>query len=120
VSFPIVLTHGSPTRLGEVAAAGVSHIRLGHANWNEELVDGQIVAERAQLDAAAAHRLLGWVWLGTVREDPLLTKIVKGLEGHPGSVRGRAGTSRRGGRCPPRRSRARTSGSSNSTPGTPS
>jgi hypothetical protein len=85
VSFPIVLSHGPPAaRLGEVAAAGVSHIRLGHAGWNEELVEGQVAAERAQLDAAAAHGVLGWVWLGKVREDPLLTRIVNGLKGHPG------------------------------------
>jgi hypothetical protein len=83
VSFPIVLSHGPPAgRLGEVAAAGVSHIRLGHAGWSEELVDGQVAAERAQLDAAAAHGLRGWVWLGKVQGDPLLSKIVNGLKGH--------------------------------------
>jgi hypothetical protein len=84
VSFPIVLAHGPPAgRLGEVAAAGVSHIRLGHANWTIELVDGQVAAERAALDAAAAHGLQGWVWLGKAVDDPLLTRIVEGLERHP-------------------------------------
>ncbi len=93
MSFPIVLSHGPPAaRLGEVAAAGVSHIRTGHAGWNEELVDGQIAAERAVLDSAVAHGLRCWVWLGKVPSLPaepsanhrLLTKIVGGLAGHPG------------------------------------
>jgi hypothetical protein len=85
VSFPIVLSHGPPSgRLGEVAAAGVSHVRLGHDRWSVELADGQVAAERAKLDAARQHGLRGWVWLGKVRDDPLLTTIVNGLKGHPG------------------------------------
>lgn len=74
--------------MARVAAAGVTHVRLGHAGWDEELVDGQVAAERAQLDAAHAHGLRGWVWLGKAPRIPpgdrLLTAIVNGLKTHPG------------------------------------
>jgi hypothetical protein len=67
-------------------------IRTGHADWNEELIAGQVQAERAQLDAAAAHGLQAWLWLGNVpnlaptpaANDRLLTAIVNGLKGHRG------------------------------------
>jgi hypothetical protein len=71
-----------------VAAAGVTHVRLGHAQWEEELVEGQVAAERARLDAVRTHGLRGWVWLGKAPRVPpnerLLTAIVDGLKGHPG------------------------------------
>lgn len=66
----------------------MTHVRLGHAQWDEELVEGQVAAERAKLDAAHAHGLRGWVWLGKAPRVPpnerLLSAIVDGLKGHPG------------------------------------
>jgi hypothetical protein len=78
--------------LAEVAAGGVNMIRSGSADWSLELADGQIAAERRVLDAAAAHGLRCWTWLGNVPNLPaqtgsaneqLLVKIVDALKGHP-------------------------------------
>ncbi len=56
------------------------------------MLDGQIAAERALLDAAQAHGLGCWLWLGDLanfpggatgtRNQQLLTKIVQALRGH--------------------------------------
>src|SRR5712691_5393454 len=103
--FPIVFSNPPPPGgkapsgrdgMAELAAAGASFIRTGIADWSLELVDGQIAAERALLDAAAAHGLHCWPWLGDVPNLPpraaggprsaneqLLVKIVDGLKGHP-------------------------------------
>ena len=81
--------------LQELAEAGGSLIRTGIADWNLPAVDAQIAAERAKLDAAAAHGLHVWLWLGNVpnlpaagappSDDPaLLTRIVNALKTHPG------------------------------------
>ena len=45
-------------------------IRAGRGDWNEASLDAQIAAERAHLDAAAAHGLKCWVWLGTLTNLP--------------------------------------------------
>jgi hypothetical protein len=64
-------------------------IRTGFADWSLELADGQIAAQRALLDAAGAHGLRGWLWLGGVPNLPrqagstneqLLVKIVNALK----------------------------------------
>ena len=75
-----------------VAAAGVSIVRTGIADWNSEFSEGQIAQERAKLDAAATHGLLCWVWLGDLTDLPagttpgpreqLLVKVVNALKGH--------------------------------------
>jgi hypothetical protein len=82
--------------LEELAAGGASFIRTGIANWTVELIQGQIANERARLDAAAAHGLHCWLWLGETANLPppapgkppsvnerLLVQIVNALEGHP-------------------------------------
>ncbi len=81
--------------LREIADAGGNLIRTGIADWSLNAVDAQIADERAKLDAAAAHGLHAWLWLGNVPNLPpaggppsdnpaLLTRIVNGLKGHPG------------------------------------
>ena len=94
--FPIALSNGPPpgkkapngrNGLAEVADAGVNFIRLGTANWNVE----DLPAQRALLDAAGNHGLLGWLWLGELPNLPqgpspkaqLLALVVEGLKGHP-------------------------------------
>src|SRR3954463_5578343 len=71
--FPIVVSTGPPLTsvapggrngLAELAAAGVGFLRTGTGNWTAEFADGQIQNERKALDAAAAHGLLCWTWLG--------------------------------------------------------
>jgi hypothetical protein len=102
--FPIVLSNGPPpgsvtpagrNGLAEVAAAGVSFIRTGGADWSLPGIDSQLAAQRQLLDAAAAHGLLAWLWLGNVPNLPppaaggspspqerLLARIADGLQGH--------------------------------------
>lgn len=102
--FPIVLSNGPPpggstpdgkNALAEVAAAGVTHIRTGIANWSLASVATQLAQQRALLDAAASHALLAWLWLGDAANLPprkpqptdaerLLTRIVEGVQGHAG------------------------------------
>ena len=103
--FPIVLSNGPApgastpdgrNALAEVAAAGVSFVRTGMADWNQPRIDSQLAAQRTLLDALAAHRLRAWLWLGDVPNLPprvpggppppqeqLLTRIADGLQGHP-------------------------------------
>jgi hypothetical protein len=99
--FPIILSNGPPLTgtapdgrngLVEVAAGGVNMIRTGSGSWSLEFADGQIADERHVLDAAAAHGLRCWTWLGKVANLPaqsgstneqLLVKIVNALKGHP-------------------------------------
>jgi hypothetical protein len=102
--FPLVLSNGPPpggstprgrNGLAEVAAAGVSFIRTGAADWSLPAIDSQLAAQRTLLDAAAAHGLLAWLWLGNVPNLPppapggapspqerLLARIADGLQGH--------------------------------------
>src|SRR3954463_10530304 len=100
--FPIVVSNGPPLTsvapggrngLAELAAAGVGFLRTGTGSWTAEFADGQIQNERKALDAAAAHGLLCWTWLGRLTNLPtasgspseqLLTKVVNALKGHPG------------------------------------
>src|SRR6266542_856780 len=99
--FPIVLSNPPPLgaktpsggdALTELAAAGASVLRTGRPDWSLDSVDEQITAERARLDAAAAHGLHCWPWLGQVPNLPtragsareqLLVRIVNGLKDHP-------------------------------------
>src|SRR5262249_44079742 len=99
--FPIVLSNGPPPTgrapsgrngLAEVAAAGVSFVRTGRADWSLASVAAQVQQERTLLDAAAAHGLQGWLWLGDVpnlpatpgsQQEQLLARIVDGVQGHP-------------------------------------
>lgn len=92
MTFPIVLSNGPPAdRLQDVADSGVTMVRTGTASWNEATLDAQIAAERARLDAAAAHGLHAWVWLGTLTDLPpgapspqerALTRVVEALRAH--------------------------------------
>ncbi len=102
--FPIVLSNGPEpgakawngrSGLAEVAAAGVTHVRTGRADWSLAAVDAQIAEQRALLDAAAAHGLRAWLWLGDAGNLPppasqptaqerLLARIADGVQGHPG------------------------------------
>ena len=93
MTFPLVLSNGPPVdRLGDVAAAGITMIRTGIANWSIGKIDQQLAAERAKIDAAAAHGLDCWVWLGSLTNLPpgapspqerLLTQVVESLRVHP-------------------------------------
>jgi hypothetical protein len=100
MSFPIGLSNGPPpggkapngrNGLAEVAAAGVTFIRTGRADWNAQQINAQIAAERTLLAAAGAHGLHGWLWLGdlpnlpagtTSPEAKLLSTVADGLQGH--------------------------------------
>jgi len=100
MSFPIGLSNGPPpggkapngrNGLAEVAAAGVTFIRTGRADWNAQQIDAQLAAERALLDAAGAHGLRGWLWLGDLPNLPagatspqakLLSAVADGMQGH--------------------------------------
>jgi hypothetical protein len=79
MSFPVGLSNGPPPSgkapngrngLADVAAAGVAFIRTGRADWNAQQIDAQIAAERTLLDAAEAHGLHGWLWLGDLPNLP--------------------------------------------------
>jgi hypothetical protein len=98
--FPIALSEAPPqggqTRDGrdawaEVAGAGVNFIRTGLHEWNLQQIDNQIAAERARMDAAAAHGLYCWPRLGNAGnlpaaqgsvEEQLLVRIANGLKAH--------------------------------------
>jgi hypothetical protein len=93
VPFPLVLANGPPAeRLGDVADAGITMVRTGIAGWSAASVTGQLATERARLDAAGAHGLDCWVWLGSLTNLPagapspqerLLTEVVEALRAHP-------------------------------------
>src|SRR6478609_11807504 len=77
--FPIGISlpppHGGETpdgrgALAELAAAGVTFMRTGIANWDEDVIDAQIAAERTLLDAAATTGLRCWTWLGDLPDLP--------------------------------------------------
>jgi len=104
--FPICLSNGPPRDgkapsgregLAEIAAAGVNMIRSGNAIWGAETTPGLIALERQVLASAAAHGLLGWVWLGDLTDLPprpkpgtpsererRLAQVVNGLAGEAG------------------------------------
>jgi hypothetical protein len=90
-AFPLVLSNGPPDADGlqQVAAAGVTTVRTGLADWTAAAIPGEI----AKLDAAHAHGLQCWVWLGSLTNLPagapspqeqLLGKVVNALRAHPG------------------------------------
>jgi hypothetical protein len=99
--FPLVLSDGPPLgakapngedALAELAAGGANFIRAGRGTWSLESIEQQIAAERAVLDAAAAHGLHCWLQLGNAPDLPagglaakeqLLTEIVGQLKDHP-------------------------------------
>ncbi|MFL5929182.1 MAG: hypothetical protein ACJ77E_19805 [Gaiellaceae bacterium] len=91
LGFPIVLSNGPPDAAGlqRVADAGVTMIRTGRGDWTAGAIDAQIAAERARLDAAAAHGLQCWVWLGALTNlapgasDGALRRVVDALRTHP-------------------------------------
>jgi hypothetical protein len=100
MSFPIGLSNGPPPAgkapngrngFAEVAAAGVTFIRTGRADWSAQQIGAQIATERALLDAAGAHGLHGWLWLGDLPNLPagatspqakLLSAVADGVQGH--------------------------------------
>jgi hypothetical protein len=99
--FPIIVSDGPPLgakapngddALAELAAGGASFIRTGRSIWTSESIEQEIAAERAVLDAAAAHGLHCWLRLGNVADlsarglaarEQLLTGIVTQLKDHP-------------------------------------
>ena len=77
--FPLGLSNAPPLGgtapggkdgLKELAAAGATFIRTGRGNWSPGQLDAQLAAERAQRDAAAAHGLHCWLYLGEVADLP--------------------------------------------------
>src|SRR5688500_10279851 len=89
-------TPGGKDGLKELADAGATFIRTGRGNWGSAQLDEQLAAERAQLDAAAAHGLHCWLYLGEVPDLParsagqqastreqMLSTIAGSLKNHP-------------------------------------
>ena len=77
----------------ELKAGGASFVRTGRADWDAQQIAGQIAAEKKLEDAAAAHGLHCWLWLGALPNLPttagspreqLLTKVVDAFKAHPG------------------------------------
>jgi hypothetical protein len=81
----------------ELAAAGVTFVRTGTADWNGDVIGAQLAAERKLLDRAAATGLRCWTWLGDLPDLPLrkpgdppsarellLTQVVNAIKGHDG------------------------------------
>ena len=75
----------------EIAGAGVNLVRSGLHDWSLAQIDAQIAAERARMDAAAAHQMYCWPRLGNAGNLPttpgsvaeqLLVKIAGGLKTH--------------------------------------
>src|SRR5919197_3440477 len=77
----------------ELKDGGVNFVRTGRANWDAQQIDAQIAAEKTLEDAAAAHGLLSWLWLGAPPNLPttagspkeqLLATVVEAFKAHPG------------------------------------
>ena len=77
----------------ELKAGGASFVRTGRADWNAQQIDAQIANEKTLEDAAAAHGLHCWLWLGALPNLPttagspreqLITKVVDAFKDHPG------------------------------------
>jgi hypothetical protein len=75
----------------EISSAGVNFVRSGLRDWNLQQIDAQIAAERARMDAAAAHGMYCWPRLGNAGnlpttqgsvEEQLLVKLGTGLKTH--------------------------------------
>ena len=104
--FPLGLSNGPPlggmtpdgvNGLKAVADAGATFIRTGRGNWSRGQLAEQLAAERAQLDAAAAHGLHCWLYLGELPDLParaagqqasareqMLSSIAASFKDHPG------------------------------------
>jgi len=105
--FPLGLSNpppvGGTTPAGkdafqELAEGGASFIRTGHGDWTLGQLDKQLAAERSQLDAAAAHGLHCWLYLGDLPDLPartaasaqsaareqMLSAIAAAFKDHPG------------------------------------
>ena len=100
--FPLVLSlpppAGGKTPEGkdawkEIKDGGASFVRTGRADWNAQQIDAQIATEKQLEDAAAAHGLHCWLWLGALPNLPttagspkeqLLEQVVGAFKGHPG------------------------------------
>src|SRR5919198_632547 len=76
----------------EIRSGGASFVRTGRADWNAQEIDAQIAAEQKLEDAAAAHGLHCWLWLGALPNLPttegspkeqLLTKVVDAFKPPP-------------------------------------
>jgi hypothetical protein len=83
--------------LQQLAEAGVTFVRTGRGDWSLPQIDEQIAAEKQLEDAAAAHGLRCWLWLGKLPNLPppaqgqppspneqALEKVVAAFEAHPG------------------------------------
>ena len=90
-------TPGGIDGLKEVADGGITFIRTGRGTWTAGELAQQVAAERAQLDAAAAHGLHCWLYLGELPNLParaagpqssareqMLSTIAGSLKEHPG------------------------------------
>src|SRR5436309_5781652 len=84
-------TPGGRNAWAEVANAGVNFVRSGLREWNLQQIDAQIAAERARMDAAAAHGMFCWPRLGNAGnlpaaqgsvEEQILVKLGNGLKTH--------------------------------------
>jgi hypothetical protein len=103
--FPLGLSNPPPLggrtpdgkdALKELADGGASFIRTGRGDWSLARIETQIAAEQALEDAAAAHGLHCWLYLGEAPNWPpraagqppsvneqLLTRIVGAFKAHP-------------------------------------
>ena len=102
-TFPLGLSNppplGGTTPAGadawkEVAAGGVNLLRTGRGDWSAADIDAQLASERSRLDAAAAHGLHCWLYLGDLPNLPqgatgaaaireqLLERIVRSVKDH--------------------------------------
>lgn len=105
-TFPLGLSNPPPfagkapngaDAFAEIAAGGASFIRTGRGDWGPGRLDEQLAAERAVLDAAAAHGLQCWLYLGELPDLPprsaggqastreqLLNRVAATFRDHPG------------------------------------
>jgi hypothetical protein len=77
----------------ELASGGVSFMRIGRGDWSLAQIDAQLAEARQSLDAAHAHGLHCWLWLGETavlsgpnasENEQLLRRIVGAVKTHPG------------------------------------
>lgn len=105
-AFPLGLSNPPPLDgkapngtdgLKEVAAAGATFIRTGRGDWGPGRIEEQLATERAVLDAAAAHGLHCWLYLGELPDLParaagtqastreqMLARVAATFKDHPG------------------------------------
>ena len=80
----------------EIAEGGATFVRTGRGNWSVGELDAQIASERAALDAAAAHGLHCWLYLGdlpnlpaadgaaTAQRERMLARLIPAVKAHAG------------------------------------